>query len=159
MPVSSYLIDCFGSCRQSLVIVLGLGFSGVLKAASESSVLTPVVSQARPVVEPLNSGSVMQMLAGLLLVVGLIFLLAWLLKRFTGISGQHRSLQVVASLSLSAREKLVLVQAGDKQLLLGVAPGRVNLLQSYDQPLIEPGVAMGEFASKLQQALSRKGAE
>lgn len=159
MPVSSYLIDCFGSCRRILVIVLGLGFSGVLKAASESSVLTPVVSQARPVVEPLNSGSVMQMLAGLLLVVGLIFLLAWLLKRFTGISGQHRSLQVVASLSLSAREKLVLVQAGDKQLLLGVAPGRVNLLQSYDQPLIEPGVAMGEFASKLQQALSRKEAE
>lgn len=159
MPVSSYLIDYFESCRRILVIVLGLGFSGVLKAASESSVLTPVVSQARPVVEPLNSGSVMQMLAGLLLVVGLIFLLAWLLKRFTGISGQHRSLQVVASLSLSAREKLVLVQAGDKQLLLGVAPGRVNLLQSYDQPLIEPGVAMGEFASKLQQALSRKGAE
>lgn len=139
---------------------MGLGFSGGLAAApASSSASVPVANQVRTVVEPLNTGSLMQLLAGLILVIGLIFLLAWLLKRFTGLPGQHRSLQVVASLSLSAREKVVLVQAGDQQLLLGVAPGRVNLLQSYDQPLIEPGAAMGEFANKLQQALSRKGAE
>ncbi|BBB25179.1 flagellar biosynthetic protein FliO [Amphritea japonica] len=160
LSVCSYFGSCIESCYRILLVFFGLGYSGLLAAESVSSpAIVPTVSQARPVVEPLNTGSVVQMLAGLLLVIGLIFLLAWLLKRFTGISGQHRSLQVVASLSLSAREKLVLVQAGDKQLLLGVAPGRVNLLQSYDQPLIEPGVAMGEFANKLQQALSRKGTE
>lgn len=160
MPVSAFFSGSFVYCCRILAISLGLGFSGWLAAAPEAPSSSALVTkQTRSVVEPLNTGSLMQLLAGLILVVGLIFVLAWLLKRFTGLQGQHRSLQVVASLSLSAREKLVLVQAGDKQLLLGVAPGRVNLLQSYDQPLIEPGVAMGEFASKLQQALSRKGAE
>lgn len=160
MPVSSYLSGCFESGYRALIVILGLGFSGLLAAAPEvSSSSVPDTSKVRSVVDPLNTGSLTQLLAGLVLVIGLIFLLAWLLKRFTGLSGQNRSLQVVASLSLSAREKVVLIQAGDQQLLLGVAPGRVNLLQTYDQPLIEPGVAMGEFANKLQQALSRKGAE
>ena len=91
--------------------------------------------------------------------VGLILLLGWLVRRYSGLPGQNKALRVIASLPLSPREKLVLVQAGEQQLLLGVAPGRVNLLQSYDQPLIEPGVAMGEFASRLQQAMSRKESE
>ncbi len=60
-------------------------------------------------------------------------------------------MRVVASLSLSARERLVLVQAGEQQLLLGVAPGRVNLIEKYEQPLIESGAAAGDFAAKLQQ--------
>ncbi|MBR9868147.1 MAG: flagellar biosynthetic protein FliO [Oceanospirillales bacterium] len=113
----------------------------------------------RPVTDPVNAGSVMQLLAGLILVVALILLLGWLVKRYSGLPGQNRALRVVASLPLSARERLVLVQAGDQQLLLGVAPGRVSLLKSYDQALIEPGAAMGEFASRLQQVMSRKEAE
>lgn len=104
--------------------------------------------------EPLNSGSITQLMTGLIIVVGLIFLLAWFLRRYSSLPGQSRAMTVVASLPLSAREKIVLVQAGDKQLLLGVAPGSVNLLASYDPPLIQAG-EKGDFALKLQQALSR----
>ena len=108
--------------------------------------------------EPFNSGSVVQLLAGLLLVVALIFVLGWALKRFSGLPGQHKRLNVIASLPLSTREKVVLVQAGEKQLLLGVAPGRVNLLESFEEPVIEPGVN-GEFSNRLQQVLKRREAE
>ncbi|WP_299195971.1 flagellar biosynthetic protein FliO [uncultured Amphritea sp.] len=132
------------------------GCSGLSVAADAEK---GVVTVPRAVVDPVNAGSIMQLLAGLILVVALILLLGWLVKRYSGLPGQNKALRVVASLPLTTREKLVLVQAGDQQLLLGVAPGRVNLLHSYDQPLIEPGVAMGEFASRLQQAISRKESE
>ncbi len=104
--------------------------------------------------EPFNSGSITQLALGLIVVIGLIFALAWLLRRYSNLPGQNKRLQVVAALPLSAREKVVLIQAGEQQLLLGVAPGRVNLLASYDEPLIEVG-RKGDFAVKLQQALSR----
>lgn len=107
-------------------------------------------------IDPVNSGSIMQVLLGLSLVVGLILLLAWLLRRFAGMQGQHRGMQVVASLPLSAREKLVLVQVGDQQLLLGVAPGRVSRIERFDEPVIQPGNPAGEFALRLQQVMQRK---
>jgi len=67
-------------------------------------------------------------------------------------------MRVVASLALSARERAVLVQCGDKQLLLGVAPGSVQLLAQFDEAVIEPGSApKGEFANRLAQILQQKG--
>jgi len=51
-----------------------------------------------------------------------------------------------------------LVQCGDKQLLLGVAPGSVQLLAQFDEAVIEPGSApKGEFANRLAQILQQKG--
>jgi len=141
---------------KPFLVMLLAGVSSVVMAAEADN---GIVAVPRPVVDPINAGSIMQLLAGLILVVGLILLLGWLVRRYSGLPGQNKALRVIASLPLSPREKLVLVQAGEQQLLLGVAPGRVNLLQSYDQPLIEPGVAMGEFASRLQQAMSRKESE
>ena len=44
---------------------------------------------------------------------------------------------VIAALSVGARERVVLVQLAEKQLLLGVSPGRVNLLEAYDQPILD----------------------
>ncbi len=142
---------------RCLMAALFTGVSRVAMAAEADTKGGVVVPRA--VVDPINAGSVMQLLAGLILVVALILLLGWLVKRYSGLPGQNRALRVVASLPLTTREKLVLVQAGERQLLLGVAPGRVSLLCSYDEPLIEPGAAMGEFASRLQQAISRKESE
>lgn len=141
------------------------GFLASVSVLLAQPLFAAVASSAAPVVvkpayvEPFNSGSLMQLLSGLILVVTLIFVLAWFLKRFTGLPGQSRALKVVASVPLGAREKLVLVEAGKKQLLLGVAPGRVNLIESYDEPLIEASAQSGEFAARLQQVLNRKDAE
>lgn len=139
------------------MVLLG-GLQSAFAAAADSAQSTAQTVPAPVNIDPVNAGSVAQMILGLLLVVGLILLLAWLLRRFAGMQGQHRGMQVVASLPLSAREKLVLVQVGEKQLLLGVAPGRVSRLDSYDEPVIEPGSPAGEFALRLQQVMQRKDA-
>jgi len=42
---------------------------------------------------------------------------------------------VVTSLSLGAKERIVVVQVADKQLLLGVTAQQVTLLESLAEPL------------------------
>ena len=73
----------------------------------------------------------------LLVVLGLIGLLAWLVKRFTpkrhGLTGAG-VLDVVARLSLSPKQGLVLVKIGRKLVLMGTTPDRISALTVLDDP-------------------------
>ena len=65
----------------------------------------------------------------LAIVLALIYGAAWLLRRvktFNGIS--RNSMNVVEAVSVGPKERVVLVRVKDQQVLLGVSPGRVNLL-------------------------------
>jgi flagellar protein FliO/FliZ len=44
-------------------------------------------------------------------------------------------MKVLGGLSVGQRERLVLVQVGDKQILVGVAPGSVQHVMAFDEPL------------------------
>lgn len=96
-------------------------------------------------------------LLGLLFVVGLIFVLAWLLKKVSG--GpllSNSTMKVLSSMSVGTRERVVLVQVGDKQMLLGVGAGSVSQLHIFDEPIIAPNTVQGgEFQKKLQQILGQ----
>ncbi|MEJ2381113.1 MAG: flagellar biosynthetic protein FliO [Gammaproteobacteria bacterium] len=101
-----------------------------------------------------------QMFVGLAVVLALVFLLAWAMRRFGRLSVVgNRSLRVVGALSMGTRERVVLIQAGETQLLVGVAPGRVQTLHVLDKP-IEPAAGSDEgggFAQRLRQAMARGG--
>lgn len=102
--------------------------------------------------------SLWQLTLGMLLVLGLILAIAWLLKRSgrfqTGAGG---GLRILGGLSMGARERVVLIQAGETQLLLGVAPGRVQTLHVLDQPLQPQHVAPGSgFAEQLSRLLTKE---
>jgi len=65
----------------------------------------------------------------LALVLALIYGAAWLLRRvktFNGIT--KNSMNVVEAISVGPKERVVLVRVKDQQVLLGVSPGRVNML-------------------------------
>ena len=97
------------------------------------------------------------LLLSLVLIVGLIVGCIWLIKRLSNISaGGDRQLSVVCSLSLGARERVVLIQIGQQQVLVGVSPGRINTLQTFDEPVIatdSSGRSQSEFASQLANFL------
>jgi flagellar protein FliO/FliZ len=135
-------------------------FAGLLLAAGGLP-LTAVASNGAP--GAVGAGSILQLLFGLVLVIGAIFATAFLFRRFSRLpSGVAGSLKVLAGLSVGTRERVVLVQVGDKQLLLGVAPGRVQTLHVLEQPIpVAPatGVAASEgFAERLAQLMKGKGA-
>ena len=87
----------------------------------------------------------------------MILLLAWLVRRISGFSPMSRQMRVLAVLPLSTREKAVLVEVGQQQLLLGVAPGRVNLLKQFDEPVVMPAEqATPAFAARLADVIQRQ---
>lgn len=76
---------------------------------------------------------------GLCCVTATIFILAWIVKKMgAGNLVQQNGMKIISSLSVSAREKIVLVEVDNQKLLLGVAPGAVSRLHVLDNiPLSE----------------------
>ncbi|PCI59442.1 MAG: flagellar biosynthetic protein FliO [Gammaproteobacteria bacterium] len=82
-----------------------------------------------------NGMNAMSMILSLLMVLAVIVISAFLLKHFNVIQNNTSQLKVVASLPLTSKEKLIVVQVGDKQLLLGVTAQQINLIESLEEPL------------------------
>lgn len=81
-------------------------------------------------------GGLGEVTLALLLVLGAVFALAWLLKRVRGLSGRTgKELEVIAHVPLGAKERALLLKVGPTQILIGVAPGRVNTLYVLPEPL------------------------
>jgi len=113
--------------------------------------------------QPIGAGDVLQILVALVFVLMLIGVAAWIVRRFA-LTGFARPgvLRLLASVSVGQRERVVLVQAGETQMLLGVAQGSVRTLHVFDKPVMldNGGTQGGErFAERLAAALHRRGGE
>lgn len=134
-----------------LIALLTFFLAPFVHAANSASAAAPQM------IDPVAPGALLQLLLGLLAVIALILLLAWFARRVNLVPGQRSGMQVVAVLPLGQRERAVLVQVGERQLLLGVGNGQVSLLQQFDEPVLEPSRAgTGAFAQRLQEALRRQ---
>lgn len=130
-------------------------------AAAVAPATAPVTAPA--VSSTLSSGiggQLLQLVLGLLLVVGLIFVLAWLMRRVqrTGPAG-NQVIELVGSRALGPRDRLVLVQVGNEQVLLGVSPGSITALHVMSEPVQVPETqhTTPEFARRLMDVLGNKG--
>lgn len=108
-----------------------------------------------------DGGYLVQLVAGLGLVLISIVVLAWALKRLQRLPSKMRgALRIVGALSVGPRERLLLVQVGETQLLMGVAPGRISRLLTLSTPVEldegEAQVGSGGFAKLLRAAQGGK---
>lgn len=105
------------------------------------------------------AGQLAQLVLGLLLVLGLIFFLAWLLRRVqqAGPAGKGQVIDIVGSRALGPRDRLVLVQVGNEQILLGLSPGTITALHVLKEPVQVPSAeqASPEFAQRLMELLGK----
>jgi len=102
---------------------------------------------------------------GLIVVIALIFACSALLKRFGPYNKRGaRSLDIIASQSLGARESVVVVEVEDTWLVLGVAPNSVNTLHTMPAGEREAAPPAGaaranpSFGEALTENLRRTGA-
>lgn len=110
------------------------------------------------------AGSVAQMILGLGLVLALLFGALLLIKRLSLPRGPAASsLRVVGAAAVGPRERVVLVEVGDKVLVLGVAQGQVESLHTFDAadfpseaPQASPETAPASFADRLQRLMERR---
>jgi flagellar protein FliO/FliZ len=108
-----------------------------------------------------TAGSLMQMSLSLAVVLAVIFALAWVLRwvQSTRGAGATGALRITSGLQVGAKERVLLVQAGDTHLLIGVAPGRVQTLHVFSECPVATAPAAAEpsmFADKLKQLLKRE---
>ncbi|MCK4742487.1 MAG: flagellar biosynthetic protein FliO [Sulfuriflexus sp.] len=118
-----------------------------------------VDAEIKPIVDPLAGTNVIQMILGLIVVLVLVFAIAWVVRRVGGVSlTGGGALKVISGMSMGSRDRVVLLQVGEEQLLLGVSPGRIQTLHVLENPIkVEhPTIAKSMFADKLAEVIKGK---
>lgn len=108
------------------------------KQTAETSVADPLVVKSPPEVgkHVMANTDASSMILSLLMVLALIFISALVLKRFNFTQQQSGQLKVIASLSLGVKERLIVAQVGEQQLVLGVTPQQITLIKSLEEPIV-----------------------
>lgn len=130
-------------------------FSQFLFAAEEAVKKSPISPQVGSNVTNVSATSLVQMIVALIFILIAIIALGWFSKRVVGGSKNSGGrIKVLSGASVGSRERVVLIQVGQEQMLIGVAPGSVNKLHHFENPVVEKADAdpkMAPFAQKLQQ--------
>lgn len=114
---------------------------------------------AEPSPAAITQAELGRIVVGLLVVVGIIVLLAWLLRKVNAVQlGAGKGMRIIGSYGLGAREKIILVQIADRYLLLGVTAASINCLHDFGTTAPQ---GMSEESAKgfnqvLQQVLRKR---
>jgi flagellar protein FliO/FliZ len=123
----------------------------------------PSTDIPKPSVREVTSGDIAGWGMSLLVVLGIFFLCIWGVRKLSGLTiNGTQKMRLLGGLSLGMREKIILLQVGKKQLVLGVTPGRIEtllVLEGEDCLLKEESLpATGEtgFTQRLMQAVNAR---
>ncbi len=111
-----------------------------------------------------SAGSVLQVLFGLVAVLGLMAGAAWMLKRFTNKrAGSSGAVRIVGGVSVGSRERVLVLEVGEQWIVVGVGAGRVNALSTMPRQVdnaLAPDAppAASAVPGWLQQMIERRNA-
>lgn len=138
--------------------------AGTQSSAPQQQNWTPasagVTSQAAvPSASPATLPGPFHMAGSLFVVIAVIFVAAFLLRRVQGLRGAGQGGVVIkGGLQVGARERVLLIEAQGRRVLVGVAPGSVRALHVFEAseqasvPELLP-VQPAAFAEKLKSLL------
>ena len=124
--------------------------------------------QAPPYSPGPSAGNLMQTIFALILVLGILFALAWVMKRYgPKIQGNGAGMRIVGALNLGGRERIMVVEIGDQWIVVGASPGRVNALASMPKQegapiqasLAQHTPSASSFAEWLKQTIDKRNAQ
>lgn len=148
--------------RILIAVLLSLTLAGQVCAAPEVPT-AEVATPTRALSEPVGIGDYLKMFAGLAIILVLIVGMAWAMRRMGRFnSGAQGELRILAGLSVGQRERVVLLQVGKEQILIGVSPAGVNPLHKLEEPLAtsidESGSGPADgFATRLAAVIRGQG--
>ena len=123
---------------KSLFSVFSLQFS----VSYAAEITRPAYIPPPPAV---SSGSIVQIIFSLLLVLAAIVLVAWMLRRMNVAQhGTGKLLKVLGAVPIGQRERIVLVEVNDTCLVVGIGPGQIRTLHTF-QKIDDRGQKTEEF--------------
>jgi flagellar protein FliO/FliZ len=88
----------------------------------------------------------------LIIVLALIFALAWVLRRVRGLRNNlPGQMTIKSTLSLGMKDRVVLIEAAGEHLLLGVSPSGITKLHRYTKPIPESEIPENQFSTLLRK--------
>ncbi len=131
---------------------------GVL--VSGSALWAPHAAAAVPAGAPIGFGELLGVGASLIMVIGAVVTAGWLYARSSRLRGAGSSvINILAAQPLGPKERIVLVEVGGKQLVVGMTAAQVQTLHVFDEPVVqaaEKTAPSGAFADRLR-ALMKGG--
>lgn len=124
-----------------------------LKSSLEPKAPLKTPEVGKHVMANMDAGS---MIVSLLMVLVLIVFCAFVLKRFNLTTQGVSQLKTISSLSLGAKERVIVVQVGEQQLLLGVTAQNITLLDKLSKPLVEQSIQKSAVPNSVLSFLSAK---
>jgi flagellar protein FliO/FliZ len=118
-----------------------------------------VAEESKKIAEPISATNILQIFFWLAIVVSIIVFLTWMLKKFSGVNTNlSGTIKLVAGIHVGQREKLALVQVGQKQILIGITQSKITKLHVMEENVEISEQKMnttGTFAEKLRQAMNK----
>ncbi len=132
--------------------------SCITRGCATLPLFTPAVVLAQDTQSITNPTSVASIFLSLLLVVAIIFALAWVMRRFNVTPSSSGQLKVVASMVAGTRERIMVIEVGDEQHLVGVTANNISHLSKLETPLDTTKNASNgdQFKQKLIKAMAGK---
>lgn len=85
----------------------------------------------------ISSGKLLQLALVLGTIIALILIISYGLKRFTIMGNtKHNHLKILHILPIGTKEKIILIQAGDQQILIGATQHQLQTLHHFEKPII-----------------------
>ncbi|MCJ8319570.1 MAG: flagellar biosynthetic protein FliO [Colwellia sp.] len=131
-------------------IYLGIFFSTLVSGQEKPSLVVKTEELVPEVGKHVGANmDAMTMIVALIMVILIIIVSAFIMKRFQPKGIDNKGLKIITTMQLGAKERLVVVQVGDKQQLLGVTSGQITLLDTLEQPLDIPSPMSAEIGKSL----------
>ncbi|MES3025723.1 MAG: flagellar biosynthetic protein FliO [Pseudomonadota bacterium] len=156
-------------------MMLGLLAGAAAQVAAAAPGAPPAAAPLGPAVVSAtaasSAGSLLQTIFALCLVLGLLVVLAWFLKRYgPRAPAGAANLRIVGALNLGGRERVIVVEVGEQWIVVGASPGRVNALATMPKQVgAEPmsdaaelaphAPPAGSFADWLKQTIDKRNAK
>lgn len=130
------IVSLAGRC--TLVVAQAVAVTLLMSAASAAFAAEPFAApKAADPVTATSAGSLAQVTLSLVIVLAAVFAAAWAVRRLRNFGKFGAgAIEIVADVAVGTKERAVLVQVGNQQLLLGVAPGRVTTLHVLAEPVV-----------------------
>lgn len=130
------------------------GLSSWFANATETTVAATTSAQGNG----MNAMNIVNVFGSLVIVLGLLFGLAWLYKKLAIKLPGSSHIKIISSVMLGPRERLLVIEVQGKQRVLGVTANQINMLFELDQPLVDDPAAPDwrtQFQALIQKQKSK----
>lgn len=106
---------------------------------------------------PMSVETGISVFLSLIVVIAIIFALAYIVRRFNVAQAGNGQMRVVASMMAGTKEKVMVIEVGNEQHLLGITAHNINHLAKLEQPIVNENKAKVGWTNQQQVGAQDNG--